>query len=166
MLPMKTLATIFADAGCADVSTYIQSGNVLFTANAAAARGLADAVAARIARQAKLQVPVVLRRLARREVVPSLDVLETLDEDLARSIRTLADTDRVPDAELVNAELPFGIPDPAHPGEILPLRAGQPCLRCRNTIIRAYLGKHHRSTYACPSCQSITGPSPTPPRAA
>ncbi|HET6345217.1 MAG TPA: hypothetical protein VFH51_09800, partial [Myxococcota bacterium] len=63
----------------------------------------------------------LLTRLAGREVVPSLDVLETLDEDLARSIRTLADTSRVPDAELVNAELPFGIPDPAHPGEILPL---------------------------------------------
>ena len=42
-------------------------------------------------------------------------------------------------------------------------RAGQPCLRCQTPITRAYLGKHRRSTYACPSCQSLTAPSPSPP---
>jgi endonuclease-8 len=41
-------------------------------------------------------------------------------------------------------------------------RAGQPCLRCGTHVTRAYLGKHRRSTYACPTCQPITGPSPTP----
>jgi len=31
-LPMKDLATMFAEAGCTDVVTYIQSGNVVFRA--------------------------------------------------------------------------------------------------------------------------------------
>jgi uncharacterized protein (DUF1697 family) len=37
ILPMKALAAMFSDAGCADVRTYIQSGNVLFEADAALA---------------------------------------------------------------------------------------------------------------------------------
>jgi uncharacterized protein (DUF1697 family) len=34
ILPMQDLAAMFRDAGCGDVRTYIQSGNVLFTADA------------------------------------------------------------------------------------------------------------------------------------
>jgi hypothetical protein len=68
----------------------------------------------------------LLTRLAGREVAPSLDVLETLDEDLARSIRNTADTNKLPDAALSSADVPFGIPDPAHPGEMLPLDPADP----------------------------------------
>ena len=32
MLPMKKLAAMFAAAGCVDVQTFIQSGNVVFRA--------------------------------------------------------------------------------------------------------------------------------------
>ena len=32
-------------------------------------------------------------------------------------------------------------------------RTGLPCLRCDGTIASARLGKHHRSTYWCPTCQ-------------
>ena len=32
MLPMKDLAAMFVAAGCANVQTYIQSGNVIFSA--------------------------------------------------------------------------------------------------------------------------------------
>jgi hypothetical protein len=34
-LPMKSLAALFAEVGCDDVQTYIQSGNVVFRASAA-----------------------------------------------------------------------------------------------------------------------------------
>jgi uncharacterized protein (DUF1697 family) len=37
MLPMKDLAAMFTETGCTDVSTYIQSGNVLFTPPASVA---------------------------------------------------------------------------------------------------------------------------------
>jgi uncharacterized protein (DUF1697 family) len=63
-LPMQTLAAIFADAGCTDVSTYIQSGNVIFDASAALAKTLPDAIAAAILKKAKLTVPVVVRSAA------------------------------------------------------------------------------------------------------
>jgi uncharacterized protein (DUF1697 family) len=58
-LPMKELAAIFAEAGCGAVRTYVQSGNVVFTAESVA--GLADRVTAEIEGQFGLRIPVVLR---------------------------------------------------------------------------------------------------------
>jgi uncharacterized protein (DUF1697 family) len=59
LLPMKALADIFADAGCAEVKTYIQSGNVLFRSSARA--DVAAAVRAAIEAQFGLNVPVIVR---------------------------------------------------------------------------------------------------------
>jgi uncharacterized protein (DUF1697 family) len=59
VVPMKDLAAVFADAGCRDVRTYIQSGNVVFRGPAPARlRGVLEA---RIERTFGLRVPVVLR---------------------------------------------------------------------------------------------------------
>jgi len=63
-LPMKGLAEIFAKAGCADVRTYIQSGNVIFTCAEADAEKLPFVVSAAIARRFGLKVPVVMRTAA------------------------------------------------------------------------------------------------------
>jgi len=63
ILPMKDLAGIFRDAGCAEVSTYIQSGNVLFMASAAAATALPAKVARQIESSFGYRIPVVLRTL-------------------------------------------------------------------------------------------------------
>jgi uncharacterized protein (DUF1697 family) len=63
-LPMNELTGIFAGAGCADVRTYIQSGNVLFKATAKLAAELPDRIAARIAEQFGYRTPVVLRTTA------------------------------------------------------------------------------------------------------
>jgi uncharacterized protein (DUF1697 family) len=61
-LPMKALAAIFVEAGCTAVQTYIQSGNVIFTAPARLD------VAARVSRAIKdqlaMQIPVVVRTAA------------------------------------------------------------------------------------------------------
>src|SRR5262249_11233783 len=69
MLPMADLAKMFAAAGCADVKTYIQSGNVVFGADATTVKGLADRIAAAIARKFDLRVPVVLRSARERAAV-------------------------------------------------------------------------------------------------
>jgi uncharacterized protein (DUF1697 family) len=58
---MADVADVFAGAGCADVRTYIQSGNVVFSATVACAKELAQSVAAQIADRFGLSVPVVLR---------------------------------------------------------------------------------------------------------
>ena len=60
ILPMKDLARIFADAGCQNVRTYIQSGNVIFE-NPRGAAGTADKVAASIEKRFGFRVPVILR---------------------------------------------------------------------------------------------------------
>jgi uncharacterized protein (DUF1697 family) len=60
MLPMKDLTKMFADAGCTDVRTYIQSGNVVFEAPAGAP-GVADHVVRHIEKRFGFRIPVILR---------------------------------------------------------------------------------------------------------
>ncbi len=62
-LAMKDLVALFEAAGARDVRTHIQSGNVIFTASAAAARRAAKQVEAALARRG-LRSPVVLRSAA------------------------------------------------------------------------------------------------------
>ena len=60
-LPMKVLAEIFSRAGCSNVQTYIQSGNVVFTAPSADSARLGGLITAEIAKRFEIRVPVVLR---------------------------------------------------------------------------------------------------------
>jgi uncharacterized protein (DUF1697 family) len=60
LLPMKDLTEIFVQAGCKDVRTYIQSGNVIFSAPPAL-KGLPELITERIARRFCYRVPVILR---------------------------------------------------------------------------------------------------------
>ena len=62
MLPMKALAEMFAAAGCRDVKTYIQSGNVVFRYGRK--KDVAGVVRAEIEKQFGLKVPVVVRSAA------------------------------------------------------------------------------------------------------
>jgi uncharacterized protein (DUF1697 family) len=61
MLPMKDLAQIFVGAGCKDVKTYIQSGNVVFSAPVAVVKKLPSLISAKIAKDFGHKVPVVIR---------------------------------------------------------------------------------------------------------
>jgi uncharacterized protein (DUF1697 family) len=61
MLPMAELASIFVEAGCEDVRTYIQSGNVVFRAKTSVARRVPEVVAGAIAEGFGYEVPVVCR---------------------------------------------------------------------------------------------------------
>ena len=69
MLPMKELAGIFATAGCMDVVTYIQSGNVVFCAEDKLVGGLGGAITKQVEKQFGLKVPVVMRSAAELEAV-------------------------------------------------------------------------------------------------
>lgn len=60
-LPMTELASLFRDAGCADVRTYIQSGNVIFTTAPSVSLGVSAAVAEQIAARFGFHAPIVLR---------------------------------------------------------------------------------------------------------
>jgi uncharacterized protein (DUF1697 family) len=60
-LPMKDLVTIFAGAGCRNVSAYIQSGNIIFSATPKIAALLAEGITVQIFKQFGFQSPVILR---------------------------------------------------------------------------------------------------------
>jgi uncharacterized protein (DUF1697 family) len=64
LLPMKDLAAMFVAAECADVVTYIQSGNVVFRAEGKVVAGLGAEIANQIETRFGLRVPVVLRTAA------------------------------------------------------------------------------------------------------
>ncbi len=60
-LPMKQLAAMFREAGCEDVQTYIQSGNVLFRADPSLAEGIPSLISDEIFNTFGYQIPVVTR---------------------------------------------------------------------------------------------------------
>ncbi len=60
-LPMKALIELFTEAGGADVSTYIQSGNVLFAASAVAAKKIPARVTELLEECHGLRIPFVVR---------------------------------------------------------------------------------------------------------
>ncbi|MFN0009365.1 MAG: DUF1697 domain-containing protein [Planctomycetota bacterium] len=60
-LPMADLVRIFTEAGCSDVRTFIQSGNVVFDANPKLAQRIPAIVEKEIDGSFGLHVPVVLR---------------------------------------------------------------------------------------------------------
>ncbi len=63
MLPMQDIVAIFRHAGCADVTTFIQSGNVLFSAGRDAENSLPNQVSQHIEDSFGYRIPVVLRNL-------------------------------------------------------------------------------------------------------
>jgi uncharacterized protein (DUF1697 family) len=64
MLPMKDLAAMFVGAGCGDVATYIQSGNVVFSAVDKVVAGLSGMIAKQVEERFGMRVPIVLRSAA------------------------------------------------------------------------------------------------------
>ena len=61
---MKDLVALFEAAGCREVSTYIQSGNVVFEADAALAKAVPGLVADALRADPGFEVPVVARTAA------------------------------------------------------------------------------------------------------
>jgi uncharacterized protein (DUF1697 family) len=60
-LSMRDLTAMFMDAGCENVRTLIQSGNVIFTASPRVSASLADLIALKISERFGYRTPVILR---------------------------------------------------------------------------------------------------------
>jgi len=110
-LPMKTLVAIFQEAGCEDVTTYIQSGNVLFKASASLASRLPSVISETLQQKLGLKVPVLIRStkalcaLARRNPfvnknadAKTLHVVFLRDKPSAALVRSLKPGFAAPDA--------------------------------------------------------------------
>ena len=122
-LPMKDLASIFSKIGCADVATYIQSGNVIFKAPAKLAGGVAETVTKKIEAEFGLRVPVLLRSAGQlaKAIAGNLFLNEGVSEDFLHVafLRDLAtaslDQDRSPGDRFVvcGAEIYLHLPNGA-----------------------------------------------------
>jgi uncharacterized protein (DUF1697 family) len=68
-LPMKDLAQIFVQAGCTEVRTFIQSGNVLFNAPPRVAKKVAQIVPVEVEERFGHRPPIVIRNAEQLAVV-------------------------------------------------------------------------------------------------
>ena len=62
-LPVRDLTALCAEAGCADVRCYVQSGNIVFESTATDARGIPARIATQIAERFGFRIPIALRTL-------------------------------------------------------------------------------------------------------
>jgi uncharacterized protein (DUF1697 family) len=105
---MNDLIGLFREGGCHDVRTYIQSGNVIFSADSTIAAALPSIIAEQIAERFGYRVPVVVRTAEQiGEVIrnnplveegtaaDTLHVLFLAEQPSARSVESL-DPDRSP----------------------------------------------------------------------
>jgi len=68
-IPMADLRAVFVEAGCGDVATYIQSGNVVFTTSGRSLEKVRVDLERRIETATGFAVPVILRTARELEVV-------------------------------------------------------------------------------------------------
>jgi uncharacterized protein (DUF1697 family) len=117
MLPMKALERVFVDAGCSEVRTYIQSGNVTFRANTTLAKRLPDLITAQILQTFGFRIPVILRTAEQMaetirnnpylEKVPTIDFLYVMflaDRPSQQKIDALDHGQFVPDEFIVSGD--------------------------------------------------------------
>jgi uncharacterized protein (DUF1697 family) len=123
MLPMKDLAAIFVQAGCSNVRTYIQSGNVLFNAPASVLNKLSWLITERIAARFGFQVPVVIRTT----------------EQLARTIRENPFPDAAAFPRTLYVCFLADVPDPIAIGSLDPDRSPPHAFRVLNGEIYLHL---------------------------
>lgn len=100
-LPMRDLAAIFEEAGCANVRTFIQSGNVVFEVSPNVSRKLAPAIERKIEERFGYRTPVILRTTQElRAVIAGNPFMAGAATEDALYVMFLAD---VPDAVRVAA---------------------------------------------------------------
>ncbi len=92
-LPMSALAEMFEAAGCKDVRTYIQSGNVIFNASAHVSARVSERVTTQIAERFGFRVPVVVRTIEQlRETFTNNPFLVSGADEKALHVMFLAGT--------------------------------------------------------------------------
>ena len=97
-LPMADLRGIFAEAGCAAVQTYIQSGNVVFSASKDLADRVPDIVAEAIHQRFGFETAIVVRSREELREIAASNPFDTSGDPRLLHVAFLQDT---PDAEAV-----------------------------------------------------------------
>ena len=111
-LPMQELVRMFDAAGCANVRTYIQSGNVIFDASAGASK-VAQIVSASIEKRFGYRIPVVLRTAAQlRKTIGANPFLKAGADEKALHVYFLADAPKA--AAIAGLDAARSAPDVFH----------------------------------------------------
>ncbi len=106
-LPMADLAAMFREAGCDDVRTYIQSGNVIFRAAPALAEEIPSLISASILSRFGYRIPVITRTARELQLIAQAN--------------PFADSGTEPNKQLVF--FLEDLPDPAHVEALDPNRS-------------------------------------------
>ena len=131
-LPMKELAALFVDAGCEDVRTYIQSGNVVFRVGPAVGEDISSAISASILDHFGYQIPVITRTArAFQEIVRTNPFLEAGAEAGKLHVMFLAE---LPDSANVEA-----LDTDRSPGDEFAVQGSEIYLHCPNGVARSKL---------------------------
>ncbi len=100
-VPMATLRELFIDAGATEVETYIQSGNVVYTASTKLAKTLPASVSEALAETFGFPVPIVARTAEQmREVAEAHPFFDRVPEE---KLLMIAFLDRQPTAAKIAA---------------------------------------------------------------
>ena len=131
-LPMADLAAMFREAGCDDVRTYIQSGNVVFRAGPELAGDISSLISASIVNQFGYSVPIVTRTASDfQEIVQANPFAEIGAEANKLHVMFLAD---MPDRARVDALDPN-----RSPGDEFAVLGREVFLHCPNGVARSKL---------------------------
>ena len=104
-LPMSALVEMFVKARCKDVRTYIQSGNVIFSAPPSVAATVPDRVTTQILEQFGFPAPVILRRTEQlRDVVLHHPFLQAGVDLETLYVMFLASTPSAPNVEKLDPD--------------------------------------------------------------
>jgi uncharacterized protein (DUF1697 family) len=126
-LPMKELVDICLEAGCKNVRTFIQSGNVIFSADRPRRAALAGQIASLITARFGYRTPVILRTLKQlTDIVANNPFLEQGSALEALYVLFLAD---VPNAEVV-----AGLDPDRSPGDAFLVRGQEIFLKLSNGV--------------------------------
>jgi uncharacterized protein (DUF1697 family) len=129
---MSSLVSIFNQAGCTSVQTYIQSGNVIFEAEAALAGRIPAIIKGSISEQLGLEISVVTRTtIELRKIIRSNPFLRSGADERALHVAFLADA---PSA----AKIAALDPDRSLPDEFV-MHGREIYLQCPNGLARSKL---------------------------
>jgi len=131
VLPMKDLARLFVESGCSEVRTYIQSGNVVYSASATVAWKAPTLLPAAIEREFGFAIPIQTRSAAELRAVVAGNPLLADHEEPALAVMFLA---QAPTAKQIAALDPD-----RSPGDTFVVRGREIYLACPNGFARTKL---------------------------
>lgn len=131
-LPMKDLTEIFREAGCTEVRTYIQSGNVVFQAENGLAGRIPELVAEAISDRFGFTAPVVMRTVAELEDVAGSNPFLEHGAD-PKALHVVFLVDRPTEAQVAELD-----PERSPPDEFV-VRGREIYLHCPKGVARSKL---------------------------